>query len=284
MKVVAKRSTMEKIVRDFRASGKKVGFVPTMGFLHDGHLSLIHRARKENDVVIASIFVNPTQFAPHEDFAEYPRDFKRDHQLLKNSVDYLFLPERSQIYREDEKVTFQLKDITANLCGFSRPDHFAGVALVVAKLFQIIRPHRAYFGQKDFQQTVVVKHLIDDLFFDTKLVVCPTVREVDGLALSSRNIYLTAHQRKLAPYLYQALRLGLKLFRAGEKKPEVIIRKMQNFLKEKGLKEIDYIDIRDAMDLTEIKTTPKQKIVLALAAFLGKTRLIDNIIFDPHEA
>ena len=181
---------MRKLANDLRIQGKSIGFVPTMGYLHEGHLSLAQRARKENDVVVVSIFVNPAQFAPNEDFDRYPRDLGRDCKLLQGMVDYIFCPGTAEIYGRDEKIAFEIKDLTDCFCGLSRRRHFQGVIQVMVKLLNIIKPDRVYFGQKDYQQTVAVKHLIEELFYDTKMVVCPTVRERDGLAMSSRNKYL----------------------------------------------------------------------------------------------
>ena len=283
MQIVRTRKEMQQLASTLCGEGKSIGFVPTMGFLHEGHLSLVRRARAENQVVVVSIFVNPTQFGPNEDFEKYPRDFESDRKLVESLVDYLFYPPVDEIYNKNEKVTFALKDITNCLCGISRPTHFQGVALVVAKLFNIVRPDRVYFGQKDYQQTVVIRSLIQELFFKIELLVCPTIRASDGLALSSRNVYLNAQQRARATILYQALQFGVGLFETGEKKIAVVIQKMRVFLEDHGITDIDYVDIRDAQSLVSIEQFNGRAVVLALAGFFGKTRLIDNIIYPCDE-
>ncbi len=279
MQIVTARQEMATLTTKLKAQGKTIGFVPTMGFLHEGHVSLVRKARAENDVVVVSIFVNPAQFGPTEDFAQYPRDFEHDKVLLEGDVDYLFHPSVEEMYRGKEHVTFQIKELTECLCGISRPHHFPGVALVVAKFFQLIQPDATYFGQKDFQQTVVVKHLIEELFFKTRLVVCPIVREVDGLALSSRNIYLKEEERAQAVILWQALRVAESMLQQGEKRADLIIQKMKEVIESKPLARIDYVDMREAASLKKIDMVTDQMVVVAVAAYLGKTRLIDNILF-----
>lgn len=296
METVTSRKAMRVLTSDLKSKGRKIGFVPTMGALHEGHLSLVRKARAENDVVVVSIFVNPTQFGPNEDFAKYPRDLGADQALLEPFTDYVFYPSVEEMYGKmhDEFVArSSLKNTTENflnfevgalgkcLCGLSRPRHFEGVALVLSKLFNIIQPDRVYMGQKDFQQTVVVKHLIEELFFETELVVCPTVREKNGLAMSSRNVYLTAEEREKAAFIYQALQHGKKLLDGGQKDPQKIIAGVKVFLSEHGFDKIDYVDLRKAKNLQEVLEVGSEKngkIVLALAVFSGKTRLIDNIV------
>ncbi len=281
MQVVMAREEMVALTTTLKAQGKTIGFVPTMGFLHEGHLSLVRKARSENDVVVVSIFVNPTQFEPTEDFTRYPRDFDRDKALLQDSVDYLFSPTAGEMYLKEEKISFHLKDLTSCLCGLTRPHHFAGVALVLTKLFHLIQPDSAYFGQKDFQQTVVVQHLLKTLFFGIRLVVCPTVREEDGLALSSRNVYLSLQEREQAVMLWEALRKGEEMLRSGEKRAALIIRTMVKLIESKPLARLDYVDIRDASSLEKVDIVRDDTVVIALAVYFGKTRLIDNILFTP---
>lgn len=279
MKLIKNRLEIIRIVKGLRSRGQTVGFVPTMGFLHDGHLSLVKKAKEQNDIVIVSIFVNPTQFGPNEDFEKYPRDLEHDQKLLEGIVDYLFVPSVDQVYLENETVGFKIADELVNcLCGVTRPEHFPGVALVLTKLFNIIRPNRAYFGQKDFQQTVVVKNLVSGLFFDLEVVVCPTVREKDGLAMSSRNVYLSLKERVQAKILYQSLMLAKDLFEAGEEKSEVIIQKMKQLILSQSLAKIDYINICDAETLFGVEKIEKRQVVVALAVNFGRTRLIDNIL------
>lgn len=281
MQVVTALQEMAHLAASVKTQGKTIGFVPTMGFLHEGHLSLVRKARVENDVVVVSIFVNPAQFGPTEDFAQYPRNFEHDKVLLENNVDYLFYPSVEAMYNGNEKISFQIKDITDCLCGLARPDHFPGVALVVAKLFQLIQPDAVYFGQKDFQQTVVVRHLIDELFFKTRLVVSPTIRENDGLALSSRNVYLNAEERVQAGVLWQALQVADSMLRQGEKRANLIIQKVKEMIESMPLASIDYVDVRDAASLKKVDMVADHMVVVALAVYFGKTRLIDNILFTP---
>jgi pantoate--beta-alanine ligase len=296
MEIITSRKAMRVLTSDLKSKGRKIGFVPTMGALHEGHLSLVHKARAENDVVVVSIFVNPTQFCPNEDFAKYPRDLGADQALLTPFVDYLFYPSVAEMYGESHEefvvgsssgnatgnfLSFAVGDLGKCLCGLSRPQHFEGVALVLSKLLNIIQPDRVYMGQKDFQQTVVVKHLIEELFFETELVVCPTIREENGLAMSSRNVYLTAEEREKAAFIYRALQQGKKLVESGQKDPKKIIAGVKVFLSEHGFDKIDYVDLRKGSSLQEVLEVESEKngkIVLALAVFLGKTRLIDNLL------
>jgi pantoate--beta-alanine ligase len=280
MEIIRKRGEMRKIANDLHLRSQTIGFVPTMGYLHQGHLSLVERARGENDKVVVSIFVNPKQFGPSEDFQKYPRDFERDKGLLENRCDYLFCPDEAEMYDPDEKITFVIKDLAAGLCGLKRPHHFSGVLLVLTKLFHLVSPKRLYLGQKDYQQTVMVGQLLKDLFFDMDLVVCPTVREADGLAMSSRNAYLSEAERVCAPFIFKALQLGQALLERGERSSSVILEKMRDFLYQHGFQNIDYLDIRDASNLQPVQQIGK-KVVIVLAVFLGETRLIDNIFFDP---
>lgn len=261
--------------------GKKIGFVPTMGCLHEGHLSLMRASKKENDITVVSIFVNPTQFGPHEDFKKYPRDFDRDLKLLnQEKVDAIFYPSTQEIYgqRTQERTSIRIPEsLIQCLCGKYRPGHFEGVAQIVSILFHLVSPQRAYFGQKDYQQTVIVRRLVADRHFPIAIRVMPTIREKDGLAMSSRNIFLTKKQRKSAPLLYQALLFGKKCYKDGERNSRIIERKVKDLINQNKNIRLQYVQIRDAETLQKIKRI-NRKAVLAVAAYGGKTRLIDNIL------
>jgi len=258
---------------------KKIGFVPTMGSLHAGHLSLVRRAKKECDLVVVSIFVNPSQFGPKEDFAAYPRNLKEDSRLLETvKADILFYPQAAAVYPANYRTYVQIEGrLTNKLCGFYRPEHFKGVTTIVAKLFNMVLPHRAYFGQKDAQQCVVLKKMAAELNFPVKVITLPTVREKDGLALSSRNKYLSPEERRQAPVLYQALRLAKKMIERGERNIFKVEKVMKNHLASiKNLK-IQYASVVDGETLESGKIV-SGNILIAIAAILGKTRLIDNLI------
>jgi pantoate--beta-alanine ligase len=282
MEIIGKRERMRELVRDLKRKGVTTGFVPTMGFLHEGHLSLVRRAREENGAVIVSIFVNPAQFGPGEDYDRYPRDLERDCKMLEGLADYVFVPEVTELFGKDGKITFEIRDLTQCLCGLSRPHHFPGVLLVLAKLFNIIKPDRVYLGQKDYQQTVAVRHLVNELFFDTGIVVCPTVREADGLAMSSRNKYLAPAERAASSVLREALVRAEELLKRGEKDPDVVIGGIRRIVDSRGHSGIDYVDIREADTLKTAGKIGKKPVVVALAVNYGKTRLIDNIVFKPR--
>ncbi|MEO0076526.1 MAG: pantoate--beta-alanine ligase [candidate division WOR-3 bacterium] len=273
---------MQKIADAIHRQGKIIGFVPTMGYLHEGHLSLVRIARRKSDYVIVSIFVNPTQFGPHEDFARYPRDFERDKRLLiKENVDYLFYPTVKSMYPQNYKTYVEVKDFSDVLCGKSRPGHFKGVTTIVAKLFNIVKPDLAVFGQKDAQQAIIIKQMTDDLNFPTKIIIAPTVRETDGLAMSSRNVYLTPVERRQASILYQSLQHAKKMIENGERdsrKIIAVIRELINYMPDAN---IDYIAIVDAKTLMPVEQIKKGEILIALAVKFGKARLIDNIIIRP---
>jgi pantoate--beta-alanine ligase len=257
-----------------------VGFVPTMGYLHEGHLSLVRQARAENTSVAVSIFVNPTQFGPKEDFRQYPRDTQRDLSLLKKEgADLVFMPSVDEMYPPGFNSWVEVGGVTERLEGASRPGHFRGVATVVAKLFNIVQPDRAYFGQKDAQQLIVIQKMAADLNMNLEVVAVPTVREPDGLAMSSRNTYLNTEDRRQATVLYQALDLAQKLYAGGEKDAEFIRRKMTELIQEKPLADIDYISIADAKTLEELDEL-KPPALVSMAVRIGKTRLIDNIVMD----
>jgi pantoate--beta-alanine ligase len=278
MKVITKIKKMQSLSEKLRLERKKIGFVPTMGYLHNGHLSLVKRIKQLCDTVVMSIFVNPTQFGPNEDFKDYPRNFKRDKKLAQQSgVDIIFYPTIKEMYKNDFLTSVKVKKITEIMCGLSRPTHFEGVTTVVAKLFNIIKPHIAIFGQKDAQQSAVIKKMAKDLNFDIKIIISPIIREKDGLAISSRNTYLSRDERKDALVLYESLLYAKKLIRNGETSPKFIIKKMKELISPKKRVKLDYISITDPNTLENVKEI-KEKVLIALAAYIGKTRLIDNII------
>lgn len=277
-KMIRTVEAMKKLSGSLHKKGRTIGLIPTMGYLHEGHLSLVRRARKECDFVVASIFVNPAQFGPGEDFKRYPRDLRRDRQLLsKAGVDVIFYPGASQMYPQDYKTYVYVNELSDIMCGASRPGHFRGVATVVAKLFNIVKPDVAYFGEKDFQQQVIIKKMARDLNMGVKIVSMPIVRERDGLAMSSRNKYLGPEDRNKAAVISRALRFAKVLMRSGAKDPVKIKAAVSKLIKTvKGLK-IDYIAICDPQTLKEKKVI-KGRTLIAAAAYIGRTRLIDNII------
>jgi len=255
-----------------------VGFVPTMGYLHQGHLALVRQARAENVSVVVSIFVNPTQFGPQEDFARYPRDPQRDLALLdKEGTDIVFMPSADEMYPKNFNSWVEVGKVAERLEGAARPGHFRGVATVVAKLFNIVQPDRAYFGQKDAQQLIVIRKMTRDLDMNLEIVAVPTVREPDGLAMSSRNTYLNPEERKQAIVLYQALTLAQKLYSEGERGAEAIRQQMTALIQKQPLAKIDYISIADAETLDELDTV-KPPALVSLAVRIGRTRLIDNVV------
>jgi pantoate--beta-alanine ligase len=278
MQIITAIMGMRPLADTLRREGKRIGFVPTMGFLHEGHLSLMRRARQENDIVVASIFVNPTQFGPKEDLDRYPRDAEGDRaKCVTAGVDILFMPTASEIYPEKPSVFVTVEGISDILEGAIRPGHFRGVATVVAKLFNIVKPHKAYFGQKDFQQCTVIKRMVIGLDLDVEVIVLPTVRETDGLAMSSRNSYLDPGQRQKATCLFRALTAGEELITNGVREPEKIRQKMRAILvQEKGV-EIDYIEVADPDRLAPLERL-EGRMVLLLAVRLGGIRLIDNLL------
>jgi len=260
-----------------KATGS-VGLVPTMGYLHDGHLALVRQARDENEAVVVSIFVNPTQFGAGEDFASYPRDHERDLALLKGErVDIVFVPPVEEMYPAGFCSGVEVGRVTERLEGVSRPGHFRGVATVVAKLFNIVEPTRAYFGQKDAQQAVVIERMVADLNMNLEIVIVPTVREPDGLAMSSRNIHLNSEERRAALVLWRALSLAQQLFSQGERQAESIRHRMSALIQEEPLASIDYVSIAGAASLEELATIEGPALV-SLAVRIGSTRLIDNIV------
>jgi pantoate--beta-alanine ligase len=258
--------------------GRSLGFVPTMGALHDGHISLVRRAKMENDITVVSVYLNPLQFGPAEDLDKYPRDIEEDvRKLREEEIDILFLPDNSLMYPQGFSTHIEVGGLSEKLCGKFRPGHFSGVATVVAKLFNIVNPTRAYFGQKDFQQTVIIKRMAKDLNFDAEIVVCPIVREQDGLAMSSRNVYLDKEQRIAASALYQCLNKACDSVKSGTASGEQIRTKMRDFLSAVPLiSGIDYASVCDPETLEEVEEIKKEAL-LAVAVRIGNTRLIDNI-------
>jgi pantoate--beta-alanine ligase len=254
-----------------------VGFVPTMGYLHKGHLALVKQAKMENSAVIVSIYVNPAQFGPREDFGAYPRELNRDLELLRGEgVDIVFVPSDGEMYPPEFSSWVDVEKVTERLEGASRLGHFRGVATVVAKLFNIVQPSRAYFGQKDAQQVVVIKRMVSDLNMGIEIVVVPTVRESDGLAMSSRNIYLSPRERQAATILFKALTLARQLRRGGEKDAREVRRQMTSLIQKEPLARIDYVSIADAETLEELSLIDHPALA-SLAVRIGKTRLIDNV-------
>lgn len=263
-----------------REQGRKIAFVPTMGFLHEGHLSLFRLGRARGDCLVVSIFVNPTQFAPGEDLDTYPQNFERDLALSKKEhVDIVFAPDRRELYSEKFQTYVQLDDLTRHLCGISRPTFFRGVATVVSKLFNIVKPHVAVFGEKDFQQLAVVRRMVADLNMDIEIIGGPTIREKDGIAMSSRNSYLSAQQRTSALSLNQALDQAQALLVSGETRAAKIIATVAELIRSKPETEIDYISLCDP-DTLEAVDVVDRPVLMALAVFVGSTRLIDNRIIN----
>ncbi len=277
MEVITKISAVKETIQDHKSSEKSIGFVPTMGFLHEGHLSLVKESLRQTDVTVVSIFINPTQFGPDEDFQEYPRDLKKDSALLEElGVDILFVPDHQEMYPEGYKTYVEVTELQDNFEGRSRPGHFRGVCTVVLKLFEIVHPDVAYFGQKDAQQAVIVKKMVQDLNLDVRIQVLPTVREKDGLALSSRNVYLTKEQRKAAPCLVKSLREAERLIQAGERDSRIIKREMKKLIDSESSARLDYIAIVDLEKLDPLDKI-KGEALIAVAVFFGKVRLIDNM-------
>ncbi|MEO8663983.1 MAG: pantoate--beta-alanine ligase [Ignavibacteria bacterium] len=284
MKVIKEISSIQDISDYYKCIGKKVALVPTMGFLHEGHISLMLKAKDENDIVVVSIFVNPTQFGPGEDFDKYPRDITRDYHICdKAGVDYIFNPDLEEMYKKNSYTIVSVSGITEKLEGKIRPGHFAGVATVVTKLLNAVKPDKLYLGQKDAQQNVVIKKMIEDLNIDTQVVICKTLREENGLAKSSRNAYLSEDERKKAGVLNFILKEGKKLIlEQNFSDPALIKKHITNILKEKAPEfELQYYEITDNIELDLVKNLSEydDDILISLAAKSGTTRLIDNIIF-----
>ena len=277
MKVV---ETIDDMRRLRHQLAEPVGFVPTMGYLHEGHLTLVRRARTENPSVVVSIFVNPTQFGPQDDFDKYPRNPQHDLALLeKEKTDIVFMPSAAEMYPPQFNSWVEVSKVTERLEGASRPGHFRGVTTVVAKLFNIVQPTRAYFGQKDAQQAIVIKKMAADLNMNLEIVTCPTFREPDGLAMSSRNTYLNPEERQVAVVLYQALNLAQQLWSQGEKDAKKLRQEMTELIQQQPLATIDYVSVADVETLEELDEV-KPPALVSLAVKIGKTRLIDNIVLE----
>lgn len=280
MKVVKTIAEVREQVKAWKAEGLRVGLVPTMGFLHEGHQSLIIKAVEENDRVVVSDFVNPTQFGPKEDLASYPRDIERDAKLCEEAgADLIFHPEPEEMYAPDYCTFVDMDGLTKGLCGKTRPTHFRGVCSVVAKLFNIVAPDSAYFGQKDAQQLAVIRRMVRDLNFDIRIVACPIIREEDGLAKSSRNTYLNAEERAAAVVLSRALNKGKALIESGEQSAAKVKDVIMEELCKEPLAKVDYVEVVDADSIEAIKEL-KGNVLVAIAVYIGKTRLIDNFIVE----
>lgn len=278
MQIVTSILEMQSLAESLRRQGSFIGFVPTMGFLHEGHLALMRQARQACQVVVVSIFVNPTQFGPNEDFERYPRDEEGDRKKCEAAgVDVLFMPMASEMYPEKPSVFVTVEGISEILEGKVRPGHFRGVATVVNKLFNIVKPHKAFFGQKDFQQCVVIKRMVKGLNLDVEIVSLPTVREQDGLAMSSRNSYLNAAERRAAPVIFRALSAARDLFAAGTREPEKIKNKIEAILQSGPGITIEYVELVDPENLA-LLDTPRNAMAILVAVRLGRTRLIDNLL------
>lgn len=265
-------------VKTWRTEGLTVGLVPTMGYLHEGHKSLIDKAVEENDRVVVSVFVNPTQFGPGEDLESYPRDFERDSKICEDAgTDLIFHPNASEMYADDFCTYVDMDDLTKGLCGKTRPIHFRGVCTVVSKLFHIVSPDRAYFGQKDAQQLAVIRRMVRDLNFDLEIVGCPIIRETDGLAKSSRNTYLNEAERMAAVVLHRGLTAGEELLKSGETDASKIVCAIRDIIESEPLAKIDYVELVEWDTLKPVKHIDG-KVLAAVAVYIGKTRLIDNVI------
>jgi pantoate--beta-alanine ligase len=279
MEIIKTIKEMKEFSSQARRAGKIITFVPTMGFFHEGHLSLMREGRRRGDLLIVSLFVNPTQFGPNEDFKNYPRDFERDRNMAEGvGVDILFVPEATEMYPPDHQTIVRVEKVTRNLCGRSRPTHFQGVATVVMMLFEIVIPHVSIFGEKDYQQLVTIQQMVRDLHMSVEVVGMPTVREPDGLAMSSRNTYLLPEERKAALSLYHSLQKAKELLQKGEREAVRILSEMKGILQSEPIVRIDYVQICDAYTLQDVNRI-QGDVVVALAAYLGKTRLIDNLVY-----
>ncbi|WP_294364435.1 pantoate--beta-alanine ligase [uncultured Clostridium sp.] len=279
MKVINNINELRDLVREWKKEGLTIGFVPTMGYFHEGHESLIKRASKENDKSIVSIFVNPTQFAPNEDLESYPRDLEKDKELCnRNNVDIIFNPTPEEMYCDDFVTFVNMNGLTEGLCGKSRPTHFRGVCTVVTKLFNIVKADRAYFGEKDAQQLAVIKRLVRDLNIDIEIIGCPIVREEDGLAKSSRNVYLSKDERAAAIVLNRALKEAHRLINNGERNSCIIKKFIEDIISNEELAKVDYVEVVDALNLKKVDIIERDTLI-AIAVYIGKTRLIDNFTF-----
>lgn len=279
MKIVAETEEVREQVRRWRKEGLSVGLVPTMGYLHEGHKSLIDKAVQQNDRVVVSVFVNPIQFGPGEDLATYPRDLERDAALCEAAgASLIFHPEKENMYFDDFCTFVDMDGLTKGLCGKTRPTHFRGVCTVVSKLFHIVQPDRVYFGQKDAQQLAVIRRMVRDLNFDLEIVGCPIIREEDGLAKSSRNTYLSQEERAAAVILHKGLLRGEEMIRNGERDASAVIREITGIIESEPLAKVDYVEVVD-FDRIEKIDAIEGNVLAAVAVYIGKTRLIDNFIY-----
>jgi pantoate--beta-alanine ligase len=284
MKIIKSAKEMQSFSETLRNQGKIVTFVPTMGYFHEGHLNLMREGRKRGDCVVVSIYVNPTQFGPNEDFEQYPRDFERDLAMAQSvGVDVIYYPSNQEMYPPNYQTYITVEGVTDNLCGLSRPGHFRGVATVCAKLFNAVKPHIAVFGKKDFQQLATIKRVVQDLNLDLEVVGMATTREPDGLAMSSRNIYLQAEERKSALSLSRSLKMARELYEQGERDAATIITKVKNHIESNPYTKIDYAQICDTTTMKDVARL-EGECVIALAVRVGKTRLIDNYVFGEEPA
>lgn len=278
MQVTTTVAETRALVKSWKKEGKTVGLVPTMGYLHEGHASLIRKCREENDIVVVSVFVNPTQFGPNEDLEAYPRDFQRDSALCESlGADLIFHPEPEEMY-QDPCAYVSIETLSENLCGRTRPIHFRGVCTVVSKLFHIVAPDKAYFGQKDAQQLAIIRKMVRDLNFDIEIVGCPIIREEDGLAKSSRNTYLNPQERQAALCLSRAVKRGQELIAPGMDS-EAVLSEMRKIIEAEPLAKIDYVSMVDALTMKDVEKVDRD-VLVAMAVYIGKTRLIDNFSYE----
>jgi pantoate--beta-alanine ligase len=281
MEVIKTIKEMKEFSSQARQKGQTIAFVPTMGFFHEGHLSLMREGRKLGDLLIISLFVNPTQFGPSEDFQKYPKDFEKDRKMAEGvGVDVLFAPDASEMYPADHQTIVRVEKVTQELCGRSRPVHFQGVATVVTMLFNIVMPHMAIFGEKDFQQLIMIRQMVKDLCMEIEIIGMPTIREADGLAMSSRNSYLSPKERQAALALYRSLKKAEDLLQKEECLAEKIQKGMMEIILSEPLVKIDYVQICNASTLEDVHEI-KGEVVIALAVYVGQTRLIDNLVYRP---
>jgi pantoate--beta-alanine ligase len=279
MNIINSIAQMQSFSESMRRQGKKISFVPTMGYFHEGHLELMRQAGKMADCLVVSIYVNPTQFGPKEDLSKYPRDFERDSKMAQSvNVDVIFYPSNSEMYPENYQTYVSVEEVTRNLCGLTRPGHFRGVTTVCCKLFNIVKPHVSMFGKKDFQQFIAIRRMVADLNIDMEIIGIPTIRDADGLAMSSRNVYLRENERPSALSLVKSLKSAQKLYDAGERKSSLIINEATKLIKSAPYTDIDYIRICDTNTLDDVDGITGET-VMALAVRIGATRLIDNHVF-----
>ena len=283
MKIIRSLQEMKTVTRALKNEGRSLGLVPTMGYLHEGHLSLVRACLKAADICVVSVFVNPTQFGPHEDFKEYPRDLLRDTGLLEQEgVTFIFAPQPEDMYPSNYKTYVEVHDLQNKLCGKSRPTHFRGVCTVVLKLFNIVNPDIAFFGQKDAQQAIILNRMTEDLNLDVSIKILPIIRDKDGLALSSRNAYLDPRQRQAALVLYRGLKQAEELFEQGVRESELLLGKIKDEIKTEPMVKLDYVEIVDLRNLEPLSLIEKEALIAA-AVFIGRVRLIDNIIVNIEE-